>query len=431
MHPPTLHPLTLPEGTAQHGPPEGLIDALALPIARWDRHCRLVYCSAPYLAWARQPRDALIGRTLAQIYGESAWAAARNAFAGAFAGRPMRYERRLTHQGAGARWARIQLFPEHAVDGTVAAVVSIAFDVHDDVLARETLDAARKRIDRFTDQIPYPLTYTDRNYVLRFVNQAYIDATGQSITQLLGRPIGSVRGARRWAEHKPWFDRALAGESVEYTRLVHRADRGERWTRTGYVPDFDDDGRVVGVYTVTIDVHDLTVARDHPGPAAGIDETTRVFSRDTLLHRLDAALKAAGAPPVALFCVHLDGVEPGDRLPRSPAADRLMLLVAQALQHAVRAGDVVGRWGAGGFGVLAPMHDAAGGHVLAQHLLQAVRDGGELPGAPAGVTASIGYALAPGDSREPAELWQLAEAAAGRARHAGRNRALHSGPESI
>ena len=89
-----------------------LADALDLPIGRWDTRHRLVYCNGPYLGWAQRPREALLGRTLAEIFGETAWAAATNAFAAAFSGRSTSYERRLTHLGASARWARIQVFPD-------------------------------------------------------------------------------------------------------------------------------------------------------------------------------------------------------------------------------------------------------------------------------------------------------------------------------
>ena len=41
--------------------------------------------------------------------------------------------------------------------------------------------------------------------------------------------------------------------------------QGPRWMRTSYVPDLDPDGRVLGLYTVTIDVHELTVAQEKAG----------------------------------------------------------------------------------------------------------------------------------------------------------------------
>src|SRR5262249_21268128 len=154
---------------------------------------------------------------------------------------------------AGApRWARIQVFPDADAAGEVAAVCTIAFDIHADVVARESLEGARRRLDRFAENIPYPLTYVDCDCILQFVNKAYAVAAGASADAVVGRHIGEVRGPRRWAEHRPFFERALAGEEgVVYTRLVELQDGVPRWMRTSYVPDRDERGAVSGAYTVT------------------------------------------------------------------------------------------------------------------------------------------------------------------------------------
>jgi diguanylate cyclase (GGDEF)-like protein/PAS domain S-box-containing protein len=414
------------EAAAKTDHAERLVDAIDLPMARWDREARLVFCNRPYVRWAGRPRDALIGRTLAQLYGNDAWAAARNAFAAAFAGRTVTYERQLTHCAEGAPWARVAVFPDHDLrGGIVESIYTVAFDIDDDVLARQRLEATRKRLDRFTDNIPYPLTYVDADCILRFVNRAYVLATGQPADKLLGRHIGDVRGGRRWAEHKPYFERALAGEQVQYTRLTELADKGPRWMRTSYVPDFDDDGRVIGLYTVTMDVHELTVTQERLKRSAERDALTDCYSRRAMMDRIDAALLPGAQQPVALFFVDLDGFKAVNDAQGHPAGDRLLVTVAHALQQAVRSADAVGRFGGDEFLVLAPVRDAAGGHVLAHHLLQAVRDCGALDGQ---VSASIGYAIAPGDASQPLRLLQLADDAMYAAKRAGKNRVMHCRP---
>jgi PAS domain S-box-containing protein len=286
---------------------ERLVDVIDLPIGRWDADNRLVFCNEPYLRWAERTREQLIGRTLQEIYGDEAWACAEQAFRDAFEGRTVHYERRLTHGHQGSRWARIQVFPDIDPQRQVEAVFTIAFDIHDDVVARESLEAARERLDRFTENIPYPLTYVDRSFVLRFVNKAYCEATGHPASELLGRHIGEVRGMKRWAEHAPFFERALKGQTVQYTRLVDRLPQGPRWLRTSYVPDFDARRQVRGLYTVTIDVHELTMAQEKLKRSVERDSLTDVLSRRTMMDRIEAAMLEAFETPVALFFVDLDG----------------------------------------------------------------------------------------------------------------------------
>ena len=260
-------------------PAERLVDAIALPIGRWDRGARLLFCNAPYARWAGRPSEELVGRTLSELYGPAAWAVACSAFDEAFAGHTVRYERRLTHQGASARWTRAMVFPDRNAAGEVEAVYTIAFDIHDDVVEREALVESRQRLDRFTEHIPYPLTYVDRELHLRFVNRAYTQAVGMAATELIGQHIGLVRGPARWQEHRPYFERALAGETVQYARLIENLPQGPRWMRTSYVPDLDDENGVQGVYTVTIDVHELTEAQQRLQRTAERDGLTDALAR--------------------------------------------------------------------------------------------------------------------------------------------------------
>lgn len=385
---------------------ERLVDAIDLPIGRWDVDQRLTFCNAPYLAWANRPRDQLLGRTLAQLFGDAAWNAARDAFAQAFAGQTVFYERLLTHTAGPPRWARIQVFPDADADRKVEAVYTIAFDIHADVVAREALEAARRRLDKFAENIPYPLTYVDRDCVLRFVNKAYAGAAGMPGESMVGRHIGEVRGPRRWEEHRPYFERALAGESsVAYTRLVELRDRTPRWMRTSYVPDLDDDGAVAGVYTVTIDVHELTLARERLQRSVERDSLTDVFSRRAMTDRIDAALLDSTRGPIALFFLDLDGFKAANDTLGHRGGDQVLARVAASLQAAVRADDSVGRFGGDEFLVLAHVRDrAAAGH-LAEHLQDAVAATATTPR----VTASIGFALAPADGATAAQLIQRAD----------------------
>jgi diguanylate cyclase (GGDEF)-like protein/PAS domain S-box-containing protein len=287
--------------------------------------------------------------------------------------------------------------------------------------------ADAKWLARLADNIPYPLTYVDTGCVLRFVNKAYCTATGQRAAQLLGRHIGSVRGPKRWQEHRPYFERALAGEATHYTRLTELADRGPRWMRTSYVPDVDEDGRVRGLYTVTIDVHELSVAREQLQRSVERDTVTGALSRRAVMERLEAAVSQADADPVALYFIDLDGFKTVNDTLGHREGDSLLAGVAAALQAAVRADDAVGRFGGDEFLALARVRDEAGAQALAEHMLDAVRRGAAALPAARAVSASIGYALAPTDAHGAMKLLQLADAAMYAAKRLGKDRALHCG----
>ena len=404
---------------------EKLIDAIHLPIGRWDRDGRLQFCNEPYLQWAARSEAELLGHTLAELYGEAAWAAAREAFAAAFRGQSGSYERLLTHRPGEPRWSRIQVFPELAKDGTVEAAYTVAFDVHDFVTTRAALEAARARLSKFADNIPYPITYIDRECRLIFVNRAYVAAVGMPSTQLLGRHLGEARGEQLWQRHRPYFERALAGEAAEFTRLVELPGQGPRWVRTSYVPDRADDGTVLGVYTVLVDVHDLKTRQQQLERTVERDPVTDVLSRRAIIERIEATLADRRSGPVALYFVDLDGFKTVNDLLGHRDGDAVLARVAKALQSAVRSEDSVGRYGGDEFLVLARVTDRAAAELVAQQLVAAIRAGAAAQPVLARVSASIGFALAPEDADSAAALVQRADDAMYFAKRSGKNRAAH------
>ena len=420
---PTIHSMnTQPHAHTPHI--ERLAEVVALPIGRWDVSGRLVFCNTPYVLWAGRPREVLLGHTLAELFGEVAWNAARPAFERAFAaGETTSYERLLTHAPHTPRWARIQVFPD-VEDGVVTSVFTIATDIHEDVVAREALIAARVRLDRFTENIPNPLIYLDRDGVIRFANKAYREACGKPPEALIDHHLAAVRGESVWQEHRPHIERALSGETVHYSRLVEGLTHGPRWLRTSFVPDFDHDGSVLGLYTVTIDVHDLTVAQEQLRRSVERDALTDVLSRRTMMSRIENALAEPCLDPVALFFVDLDGFKSVNDEFGHGEGDALLIRVGTALQSAVRAEDAVGRFGGDEFLVLATVRDAAGAAALAQHLLDAIRGITTRQALADRVSASIGYALAPQDTTQPMKLLQRADDAMYAAKRRGKNRVM-------
>lgn len=403
---------------------ERLVDAVNLPIGRWDREARLVFCNAPYVSWAGRPALELLGRTLEQLYGAAAWSAARDAFAAAYSGRTASYERLLTHLAA-PRWTRVQVYPEFDRVGEVAAVYTVAVDVHDFVTARQALEAARARVSQFAENIPYPITYVDRDCRLIFVNRAYEATTGRAASELLGRPIGEARGKELWARHRPFYERALGGEAAEFTRLVDMPGQGARWMRTSYVPDIDAEGRVVGVYSMLVDVHDLKLRQQQLERSIELDPVTEVFSRRAIIERVERALDDRRAGSVALFFVDVDGFKTVNDMLGHRDGDAVLARVAQSLVSAVRSDDSVGRLGGDEFLVVARVPDRPAADAVAQQLVGAIRASSAGQPALAQVSVSVGYALAPDDAESAARLVQRADDAMYAAKRSGKNRAAH------
>jgi diguanylate cyclase (GGDEF)-like protein len=191
------------------------------------------------------------------------------------------------------------------------------------------------------------------------------------------------------------------------------------------VPDFDADCRVIGVYSILVDVHDLKLRQQQLEDSIERDPVTDVLSRRAIIARIERALADRRAGTVALFFVDLDGFKTVNDMLGHRDGDAVLARVAQALQAAVRSDDSVGRFGGDEFLVLARVADRHGAEVISQQLIAAIRASSAGQPTLAQVTASVGYALAPEDADTPLKLVQRADDAMYFAKRAGKNRAAH------
>ena len=371
-------------------------------------------CSAtpPTAIGPADRREELIGRTLAELYGDDRLGRRRRAplpppSRAAPCTTSAASRTRAPARAGRARWSSPTAMPQ----GEVEAIYTIAFDIHDDVSSARRCMTARKRLDRFTEHIPYPLTYVDRDCVLRFVNRAYSQAVGMPAPRTARAATSARCAARRAGRSTSPTSSVRWRRSRCSTRAWSTACRsGPRWLRTSYVPDFDDDGQVQGVYTVTIDVHDLTEAQQRLQRSVERDALTDALSRRTMMER--------SMPP---------------RRPVRDAAGGAVLRRPRRLQGAQRRAGPCSRrracwwrWRRRCRGACAPTTPSAASAATsswcwpacamrpAPHALAEPPAGGGADCAArcAGlrrVSASIGYALAPHDATQPLRLLQLAD----------------------
>jgi diguanylate cyclase (GGDEF)-like protein len=124
----------------------------------------------------------------------------------------------------------------------------------------------------------------------------------------------------------------------------------------------------------------------------------------------------------ALFFIDLDGFKAVNDEKGHHVGDRLLADVASALRSAVRVEDAVGRFGGDEFLVLARVTGQTGAEALAEHLRISIAAVAHAAGDQ--VSASIGYALAPADTRDSMQLLHHADEAMYIAKRQGKNRAI-------
>jgi diguanylate cyclase len=144
----------------------------------------------------------------------------------------------------------------------------------------------------------------------------------------------------------------------------------------------------------------------------------------------DAWARATPKRILALYAIDLDGFKPVNDQFGHDVGDELLRIAAQRLRSSVRLGDAVARLGGDEFVVMA---DGLGNEALARELglklLDAFRTSFALGKRTCNVSATIGYALAPGDATDASALLKAADAAMYAGKQEGKDRLVRVGTQ--
>jgi PAS domain S-box-containing protein len=120
----------------------------------------------------------------------------------------------------------------------------------------DELRVANARLQVITDNIPAAVTHCTADQRYRWVSQGYAEWIKQPVPEIQGRSIKDVIGERGYEEIRPYIERVLSGERVEYTTQIHFNGPGERWIHVVYVPTYTAENAVDGWLAVVSDITD-------------------------------------------------------------------------------------------------------------------------------------------------------------------------------
>ncbi|NII11949.1 GGDEF and EAL domain-containing protein [Oleiagrimonas sp. C23AA] len=103
------------------------------------------------------------------------------------------------------------------------------------------------------ERMPAILAYIGSDHRYRYGNERYSQWLGLDRDSLYGRTVEQVLGRAMYERIRPQLEQALAGEPVNFERLVELAGR-QRYLHLVYQPDVAADGRVQGVVVLATDI---------------------------------------------------------------------------------------------------------------------------------------------------------------------------------
>lgn len=120
-------------------------------------------------------------------------------------------------------------------------------------LTQSELRAAEARQRLILNALPAQVAYLDSDLHFVFANREYLEIFNETKDSIVGKPISSVVNAEMYAAISPHIERALQGERVIYEYPL--IDKGKPiLTRRTVLPFYDDNKKVVGLLTLSIDI---------------------------------------------------------------------------------------------------------------------------------------------------------------------------------
>ncbi len=216
---------------------------------------------SPSLAsWLRSSAADCEGQTLASAFGPLGANAASKAIQAALAGQQQRLRVGPIRTDEAEGWLQLEIAPRRDAAGAVTGCELVAMDVGSEHQALVHAQRGERRLRIIMDQIPVTVSYIDADMHYRYINRAQQQWLGKTEAEVVGRAVPEVVGERVWADIAPRLRDALQGHSVPLDR--QRVDRAgnQVWHSGRHVPDINEDGTVVGVYTVFFDITHRAIA---------------------------------------------------------------------------------------------------------------------------------------------------------------------------
>ena len=369
------------------------------------------------------PPEAVAGRYVADFLTPEAYAQTRPYMQRVKAGERTRFQRAIVRDGR-QHHELVDYIPDRDAQGNVVGIYALVQDVTDLHDAQEKVEESERRLRGITDNIPLLVGYIDAERRYRFNSRYYETWLGRPLSEITGRPVAVVLGAEAWASMSPRLDRAFAGERVDYD-LEFTDKTGTRHVRGSYVPDIDEAGRVVGVYTSSHDVTPLKEAEHALERLAQYDTLTGLPNRRRFNDGIAAALQRSrrSGIPVALLFLDIDGFKGINDTLGHAAGDEVLREFARRLSASVRSTDLVARLAGDEFViVLEGIHGREECRFVARKIIAAMRGEFHAGSTPLRVTTSIGIAMGQGPSTSAEALLKRADSALYAAKRQGRDR---------
>ena len=127
-------------------------------------------------------------------------------------------------------------------------------DITERKRTEEAVQNIANQLRLIADTAPVLIAHCDRDSRYKFVNEPYARRFGLRREELIGKKIEDIIGQEAYEPLRPYVERTLAGETVEFESIVPYMQKDPHYMRCAYAPERNADGEVVGLVAAIIDI---------------------------------------------------------------------------------------------------------------------------------------------------------------------------------
>ncbi len=399
----------------------GIADNVPALISHHDGQGQLRFANAEVGRVFHADPAALVGLTLTQLRGADSAARMQPFVDRVLGGEAVAFDAEQVIDGETLHFHQ-SLVPEMA-GGQVEGFYACAMDITERKRAEAQVAASERRMKAITDNLPVFITYIDADRRLRYTNETMRSWFGLDPQAVMGLHIDDVFGLESTGQRGAQLALALGGERVEF-EITSTLLGKQRHLRSIYVPDVGPDGRVQGIFTLSIDITVMKQAEAQLARLASSDALTGLPNR----REFDQALAGAFARQrrqvregrvLALLFLDIDRFKSINDTHGHGVGDTVLREFAILLRRTVRGSDHVARIAGDEFvAVLEGLNRPEEAEQVAAKIVEAVRAARP---ADVAITTSIGIASVADGEVPPPDLIALADRALYQAKHQGRD----------
>ncbi len=162
-------------------------------------------------------------------------------------------EFRLADGHGGYKWLQAKGLSVRDASGRATRMAGSVADIGERKKAEEALRSSQSFFQLILNSVPISLAYVERDETITFANQNYLDWFRVRKHELIGKRIRNITTPEAYAIIQPRIDKVLTGEVVTYSAGAER-DMQEFELEVTYVPHKDEQGKVIGFFSVVKDM---------------------------------------------------------------------------------------------------------------------------------------------------------------------------------